>query len=325
MDDRKNIVVIGGGHGTGIILSGLKDSGFHLSAIVSMADDGGSTGKLREELGVSAMGDIRQCLVRTATRQEMAELFSCRFEGGKLDGHSLGNLFLASGELETGSAVKSIGLAKQALGVKADIIPATEDKPHLYMKSENELVKGVYKIATEDFDGREAEFYLQPESTRLSSAAEKALQKADLIIIAPGNFYCSIIPALLVGGMAEAIKDTKAKTVYMSNLVNRRNQTVGYTAEDYLSEIDRLTGGLDIDMVVYNTKTLNPDSLRNGEEPVTVKNPENNKGYVLIGKNLADGEPAQQTGGDKIAEVRSLARHDQQKLAELISEIAGRL
>ncbi len=320
MEDKLiKIVVIGGGHGTGIVLSSLAGiDGLELTAIVSMADDGGSTGRLRTELGVSAVGDIRQCLIKSSTDHKLAELFDHRFEGGKLDGHSLGNLFLASGELRTGSIEESIEIARQALGGEATILPVTDDRPYLCMNSKDKTEKGVYKIANLDFDGRKADFYLEPDA-RLSEAAETAIRKADFILLAPGNFYCSIIPALITKGLADAVNASDAKTVLISNLLNRKSQTSGFTIDDYVTEINRLTGGLDLDYVLFNDKAPGQDCLREGETPVGIGLNVND--FRLIVRDIADDEKVLPKNGDKIAAVRSLARHDGTKLAAAIDEI----
>lgn len=323
MSEIKNIVVIGGGHGTGVVLSSLADSGFDLCALVSMADDGGSTGRLRKELGVSAVGDIRQCLARLSTIPEAAELFSYRFEGGELDGHSLGNLFLANGERVSGSLIKSIEMAKKMLGVSTDILPVTEDKPYLHLNTDGKIIEGVHTIATSDFDGKSAEVYLKPESV-ICEAAENALKEADLIIIAPGNFYCSIMPALLVQGMRDAINFSKAKTVFIANLVNRYNQTDGYGVQDYIDELNRLTGGINIDATLYNTRPIPPQCLRDGEQVVR-GDETSTTAYKTFARDIADSQPVPVAAADKIATIRSLVRHDQAALNQAITEIIKEL
>lgn len=319
----KKIVVIGGGHGTSIVLSSLDGSGCDLSGVLSMADDGGSTGKLRKELGVSAVGDIRQCLVSLATNKKVAELFSYRFEDGGLSGHSLGNLVLSAGELQSGSIEKSIETAREALGVSADIIPSTEDKCDLALDLGAKQITGVYDIASTDFEGKQPNLSLRPRPQLLQSARD-AIDDADFILIAPGNFYCSIIPALLVDGMTEALNGSKAKVIQICNLVNRAGQTAGFKATDYIDETIRLSGGLKIDALVYNTSQISRECLRPGEEQVLSTGLEA-AGYELIGGEISDGEKVEINNGDKIAGMRSLVRHDKQKLAQLLRQAIGSL
>lgn len=313
----KKIVVIGGGHGTSIVLSSLDGSGCKLSGVLSMADDGGSTGRLRKELGVSAVGDIRQCLVSLATNTEVAKLFSYRFEAGGLNGHSLGNLVLSAGELQTGSIEKSIETAKKALGVSADIIPSTEDKCELVLNLGDKQVTGVYDIAGTDFEGNKPDLSLTP-LPELSGSAKDAINEADFILIAPGNFYCSIMPALFVGGMIEAINGSKAKVIQICNLVNRAGQTAGFKASDYVEETIRLSG-LRIHALIYNTAQISADCLRDGEEQVISAGLAATD-YKLVGGEISDGEKVAVNSNDKIAAVRSLVRHDKHKLAKLLNE-----
>lgn len=316
------IVVIGGGHGTSIVLASLSKTGHTLSGVLAMADDGGSTGRLRQQSGFSAVGDIRQCLVRLATKPELSEIFAHRFEGGKLDGHSLGNLFLVSGEAQSGNIEDSINIAREALGITAKIIPSTLSKPHLSLKLDEKNVKGVYQIAHTHFEGKTPELSLSPESS-ISESAKKAITEADLIVIAPGNFYCSIIPTLIVKGMSEAIEESKGKVLLVANLVNRRTQTAGFTPDKYIEEIQRLGGNLHIDAVLYNTAPIPAEGLREGEEQIVARSSADS--YLLLGRDIADMEPARMENSDKINAIRSLVRHDQAKLAAAITEVLGKV
>lgn len=314
----KRIVIIGGGHGTSVVLSSLKDYDFTLSAILSMADDGGSTGKLRKELGTSAVGDIRQCLVALSADPELAKLFAYRFSSGELSGHSLGNLILSAGELESGSISKSIEIAKKALGINADIIASTEDKCDLTLEIAGDKVQGVFEIENTAFEGKKAMLKLEPAAT-LSLKAQEALVKADVIIIAPGNLYCSILPALIVNGMAETIRNSNAEVLYICNLANKRLHTTGFSVGDYISEIERLSGGIGIDQVVYNTSDIPQNCLREGETQVVLGTAE--KDYKTVGTDISDSQVAPENPGDKIAGIRSLVRHDRKKLGKVLTQM----
>jgi uncharacterized cofD-like protein len=323
MHDGKKIVVIGGGHGSSVVLSSLSNTGAQLGAVLSMADDGGSTGRLRKQYGVSPVGDIRQCLVALSKDPGLAELFSYRFREGELNGHSLGNLILSAGELQKGNLIRAIAAAKKMLGVDAEIAPSTEDNCNLRLRLGDGEVSGVYKIANTDFGDEKPDLYLEPRA-KLSAMAARLIREADLIIIAPGNFYCSIIPALLVEGMDESINDAKAKVVYICNLLNRRFHTEDYKVGDYVYEINRLTGGLRIDEVIYNTSSINKECLREGERQVQLDEENgDNREYKLVGREVSDSEKVPVDGGDKIASVRSLARHDRTKLRKVIIDILG--
>ncbi|HEX5797052.1 MAG TPA: gluconeogenesis factor YvcK family protein [Candidatus Saccharimonadales bacterium] len=315
----KRIAVIGGGHGSSIVLTALKDSGRHLSAILSMTDDGGSTGRLKKELGTSAAGDIRQCLVALADNPEVAKLFGYRFESGELSGHSLGNLFLAAGELQHKDIEQSIEIAKKALKVGADVIPSTLDRCELQLDLQGKHYGGVYEIANKDFDGIRPHLSIEP-SAGLSKTAGEAVRKADFIIIAPGNFYCSIMPALMVQGMVKAINEAPAKVILVANLINRIDQTGGFNATDYVDEIRRLAGDLRLDALIYNTSDIAKACLREGEEPVRTANAAD-PGYSLVGREISDDDQVKNDINDKIAHVRSLARHDKAKLAAVLEEV----
>ncbi|HEX5456071.1 MAG TPA: gluconeogenesis factor YvcK family protein [Candidatus Saccharimonadales bacterium] len=317
MDKDKKIVVIGGGHGTSVVLKSLSDSVAELTGVLSMADDGGSTGRLRNDLGVSAVGDIRQCLTTLSARPEIAELFSYRFDSGGLKGHSLGNLILAAEELQENDLEKGINKARKILGVKADIIPSTNDKCGLILELAGEKTAGVYKIANVDFKDSKPNLSLQPVA-KLSESARAAINEADFILIAPGNFYCSIIPALLVEGMTEAINATQAKVIFISNLVNRRGHTGGFRATDYIDETRRIAGELKPDALIYNTAKIAEDCLREGEEPVG--QPDKKTDYLLIAADISDTEKVAAPGNDEIAAVRSLVRHNGRKLAEVLEQ-----
>lgn len=317
----RKITVIGGGHGNSVVLSALKDYDFDLFGIVSMADNGGSTGRLRDELGVSAVGDIRQSLARLTESEELSELFSYRFSNGSLEGHSLGNLFLAAGELMTGSIEESIEIAKEALDVKVEIIPATDSKPNLILEQNGQTVLGVHDIATTKIN-KSSSLRLNPGSV-ISEQSSTALSRSDLIIIAPGHFYCSILPALLVGGVSQALKDSKAKVIFMSNLTNINIQNEDFTPVDYLSEIDRLAEPNMVDIVVYNTAVIPEDRLKPGESQVGFSDLAPASNYELLGADLLDSEEAKPNPNDKIADLRSKFRHDKKAVAKIVNSFLG--
>lgn len=320
--DGKKIAVIGGGHGTSVVLKALSNSSAALTGILSMADDGGSTGRLRNDLGVPALGDIRQCLASLSSRPDIAALFSYRLEKGSLKGHSLGNLILAAEELQEGDLEKSIDKTRMLLGVAPRILPSTAEDCRLILNLGEEKATGVYKIANVDFNGMKPDLSLEPPA-KLASAAATAIEEADYIIIAPGNFYCSIMPALLVDGLAKAINSSKAKVIFIANLVNRLGHTQGFRATDYVDEARRLTGGLRLDALIYNTANIAADCLREGEE--MVGRAKEDTGYLIVGADISDAEKVASTGSDEIAAIRSLVRHDTHKLARTLAETMEKL
>lgn len=198
----KNVVTIGGGTGSFVLLSGLKKYPINLSAIVSMADDGGSTGILRDELGVLPPGDARQCLVALSESSDiLRRLLNYRFEEGSLKGHSFGNLFLCALEKVSGSFSNGVEEAMNILNVKGEVIPVTDENMRLFIELKNgKIIKGENEL---DYNREIAEvgirkICLKPKVRANKKAIEK-IKKADFIIIGPGDYYGSVIPNLLVG------------------------------------------------------------------------------------------------------------------------------
>jgi uncharacterized cofD-like protein len=242
----KNVVTIGGGTGSYTLLSGLKKYPINLSAIVSMADDGGSTGVLRDELGVLPPGDVRQCLVALSESSEkLRELMNYRFEKGGLKGHNFGNLFLSALEKISGNFNEAVKEAIKILNVKGEIVPVTNSQSNLYVRlKNNKLLIGEneinhnYDLLKKGID----RIYYQP-AVKANPRAMRIIREADLIIVGPGNHYCSILPNLLVGGISAAIRKSKAIVVYNCNLVNKPGHTDGFNLDDYVDSINNYIGG----------------------------------------------------------------------------------
>jgi uncharacterized cofD-like protein len=206
---KKNVVTIGGGTGSFVLLSGLKKYPVNISAIVSMADDGGSTGLLRDELGVLPPGDVRQCLVALSDSSDtLRELMNYRFGGKNLKGHSFGNLFLSALEKICKNFSKGVEEAGKILNVKGEVIPVTEDDISLRMELEDgKMLRGEHEINM-NFSIEKIgikKFYLKPKAASNPKAIEKIME-ADVIIIGPGNHYCSVLPNMLVPGISSAIR-----------------------------------------------------------------------------------------------------------------------
>lgn len=237
----KRVVVVGGGTGNFVVLSGLKKHKVKLSAVVSMADSGGSTGLLRDELGVLPPGDVRQCLVALSNSSNlMRSLINYRFDGGGLKGHSFGNLLLSALEKVTGNFEKAVDEVGKILVISGKVIPVTTNHVHLQMvlKDGKMLVgeSAIYKSTS--IENGYSSIFLSPKPKANPKAIEE-IEKADLIVMGPGGIYTSIIPNLLVEGVAKAICRSKAKKVFIVNLMNRKGQTSGYKSSDNLKEITK--------------------------------------------------------------------------------------
>jgi len=256
---NKKIVVIGGGTGVFTVLSGLKPYFSDLSAIVTMADDGGSTGILREEFGILPPGDIRRALIALSDSNDkmLAQLFSYRFEQGLgLTGHSFGNLLITVLERITKNFEDAVNEAGKILSIKGKVIPVTLANARLVAELENgEVIRGETNIDIPKHDGhlKIKKVWLKPP-VKINPNAKKAIMEADAVIIGPGDVYTSIIPNLLVGGMKEALKKTKAKVIYVSNVMTKFGETNDFAASDFVKTISVYLGRGILDYAVINNK-----------------------------------------------------------------------
>lgn len=327
--DQIKIAVIGGGTGSFTLLSALKDHTSQLAALVNMADDGGSTGVLRDELGTLPPGDVRQCLVALSRTPQLRDLFNYRFDEGSLKGHAFGNLFLTALEKMTGSFTGGIELASELLNITGIVEPITPTNVTLAMKShEGEITKGEFAISDKDFGSEKPELWLEPDA-EASPKALAAIGQADMVVIAPGNLYGSLAPALIVPGIGEALAKTKAMTVYVCNLVTKPGQTDGFMVHDFATEIERLAGTKFLDAVLFNTQMPDDDLLakyaRDGELSVTYNEEKLQKApYNAAGANLLSGAIWKNiNASDPIATHRSFIRHDSNAVASALLELYG--
>jgi len=321
------VVVIGGGTGSFTLLSSLKQYVRDLTALVNMADDGGSTGILRDELGVLPPGDIRQCLVALSQSPKVRELFNYRFDSGTFSGHAFGNLFLTALEKLTGSFAEAVETAGEVLNVVGRVEPITLDKVTLVMETANgEVVRGEHVIGDADFASQRPLIRLEPVP-RLNPAAAQAIAEAELVVIAPGNLYTSLAPALVVPGMHEALMSTRAKKVYVCNLVTKPGQTDGFLVEDFAAEIERFAD-FKLDYVLYNDTKPDDVLLKRyaHENEYWVEYDETTlkaAHYKARGSAFVSREfKASNSGdGDPIAHTRTYIRHDADTIARALMKI----
>lgn len=321
MPGKKKIVVIGGGTGTYQVLTGLKNtSSIDLTAVISMCDSGGSTGRLRKELGILPPGDVRRAILALSdlpfAQKTLEEVFEFRFEDGKgLSGHSLGNILLAALVQITGSMDRAIDEAARILNATGKVLPVTLDKTHLVAY----LADGTRIYGESKIDRRAVKpkipikrVYLTPKA-RVFREAAKAINSADLIILGPGDLFTSIIPTLLVEGVNEALKSSKAKLVYIVNLMTKKGETDGFSAADFVTTIEEYLGDSyqKLTHVIVNKKINKSKSKiytwyrRYGSRPVV-----NNlsKGRIRNHKII--------TGN--FSDTTTFYRHSPQKLAKVI-------
>jgi uncharacterized cofD-like protein len=329
---RKNVVTIGGGTGSFVLLSGLKKYPVNISAIVSMADDGGSTGVLRDELGVLPPGDVRQCLVALSeSSSELRELMNYRFECGRLKGHNFGNIFLSALEKINQSFSLGVEEASKILKVKGEVIPVTDQDTKLYMQLKNgKILKGEDQI-NHNFEIEKLGIkknYLNPKAKASKKAVQKIME-ADLIIIGPGNYYCSILPNFLVEGISGAVFRSKAKVVFNCNLVNKKGHTENFFLEDYINSLNGYIGKERIDFATFNTKKPAQNLVRkyeNRKELLVKKNEEKKTGKrcKIIEAEILSDEIPKYSKADKISSQRAFIRHDSDKLVEVLMKIISK-
>lgn len=319
-------VVIGGGTGSFAVLSGLKTYAKDITALVNMADDGGSTGQLRDELGALPPGDVRQCLVALSDTPKVRDLFNYRFEEGTLKGHAFGNLFLTALEKMTGNFTEAVEMASTVLKITGKVEPVTMTNVTLCAEGvDGQPLRGENSIAHQALAPR-PRIWLEPEAVANPQAID-AIMNADVVVIAPGNLYGSLAPALVVPGVGEALRTTIAACVYVTNLVTKPGPTDGYQVHDFADEIERLAGGQFLDYVICNTEQPSEHLLEKyaheGEYGVTIDNEEvakrpwKAKGARLVASDVWGGAQA----SDPLAHTRSYIRHDPDAIARQLMRI----
>lgn len=310
------IVAIGGGTGLSTLLRGLKQYSANITAIVTVADDGGSSGRLRREIGVLPPGDIRNCLAALADEEKLlTELFQYRFKAGDgLNGHSFGNLFLTVMTEVTGDLERAIAASSKVLAVRGKVLPATLTDVRLWVQlDDGRYIEGESKIA--DAKGRIVQIGCEPPNPTALPAAIRAIEEADCIIIGPGSLYTSVIPNLLVPGIREAIANVEVPRIYICNIMTEVGETDNYTVSDHLRAIDRVCGQSVFDAVL--AQKIPPSELalkRYAAEnchPVYLDREEISRmGCLLVLANIMDED--QETG---------YVRHDPYRLARIVLRV----
>lgn len=327
--DDSSIVVIGGGTGSFAVLSGLKNYARNITALVNMVDDGGSTGQLRDEFGVLPPGDVRQCLVALSNYPKMRDLFTYRFEDGSLKGHPFGNLFLTGLERLTGSFAQAVETASEVLNITGKVVPITLNDVRLVLEEDQLKLEGQRAIEDANLDAKHKRptLSLDPHAS-INPEAKSAIMAADLVVIAPGDLYTSLGPLLIVDGVPEALVSTKAKVLYVSNLVTKHGQTDAFTANDYVQELERLAGVRFIDEVIFNSHAPSEELLNKyaKSDEFAVKIDADAMvadGRVLIQADvISDHAWGGSQASDKLTGIRSFIRHDSEKIAkEIIKRI----
>lgn len=306
-DRGPRVTVIGGGHGLATLLRGLRDYTSNLTAIVTVADDGGSSGRLRKSLGILPPGDIRNCLAALSNDEALlAQLFQYRFPNGSsgLEGHSFGNLFISALSEITGSFEDAIAESGRVLSVSGRVLPSTLHDVRLvadvmlpYLASEVR-VEGESQIP--ESTGKVRRVWLEPIGPPAYPQAIQAILSADLIVTGPGSLFTSIIPNLLVPDIADAIRASKALKLYVCNVATEPGETDQYSCQDHIRALENHAGGGLFDLAIVNNNFLgnlpqNLDWVCMGEEP--------DESYLIYQNDLIDQEFPWRHDGDKLAQV----------------------
>jgi len=305
------IVTIGGGTGLSTLLSGLKKYTTNITAIVTVADDGGSSGRLRKELGIIPPGDIRNCIAALSDEDKLiTELFKYRFKSGhNLEGHSFGNLFItALREVMNGDFIKAVQAASLILRSSGTVLPSSPEPMKIIAElTDGRIIEGESKIP--EANGKIKRIYSESEKPKAQEEAIQAISNAELIVFGPGSLYTSIIPNLLIGEIQEAIKSSSAHKLYICNIMTQPGETTGYTVSDHIAALLQHTANPNlIEAVLANDR--HPEKLlgkykEKGQEPVLIDADVVQKlGIRLIARNLIKEE--------------DLVRHDPRLLARAI-------
>ena len=270
MDSKKRrkgpaIAALGGGHGLSAILRGLKLFTDDLTAIVTVADDGGGSGVLREDLGMPPPGDIRNCMEALAdTESLMRQLLAYRFPDGRLAGQAFGNLLLAALDGISPSFDQAVARMSEVLAITGRILPVTNANVQLEAAFENgSSVRGESKIsaAKKEQNCRIHHVRLLPEHTPALPAALDAIRRAEVILLGPGSLYTSVIPNLLVDGISQAIADSAALKIYVCNIMTQDGETEGMTAQDHVAALLEHGGPGLVDLCLFNSDPIGPELL----------------------------------------------------------------
>lgn len=308
------IVLIGGGTGLPVLLRGLKKYPVEISAIVTVADDGGSSGRIRHEMDMPSPGDIRNVLAALSDVEPLLEkMFQHRFEtGDELSGHSLGNLIIAALTSITGDFVHAVKELSKVLNVRGQVLPSANQSVVLHAEMEDgSVVSGESKIPK---SGKKIKrVFLTPEVIQPLPETLTAIQEADLIVIGPGSLYTSILPNLMVPGLGEAVCQAHAKKVYVCNLMTQAGETNHYTAADHVQAIFNHMGSACIDTILVNDEDVPEPVMSRYREELAQPVVYDVKRLMGLGLEVVSGNILTYKGG--------VIRHDTEKVAEILYDI----
>jgi len=301
------VVAIGGGHGLATLLRGLKKYTHNISAVVTVADDGGSSGRLRRSLGILPPGDIRNCLAALSNDEALlTQLFQYRFpdSGGELDGHAFGNLFISAMTAITGSFEEAIAESGRVLSVHGRVLPSTLRQVHLAaevaLPHQTANVRVVGESRIPEMPGRIRRVWLEPEQPPAFPKALQAILAADMVVVGPGSLYTSILPNLLVPDIAAALRATRAFRVFVCNVATQPGETDGFSCQDHLAVLEAHVGEGLFDLVLVNNAM--EGTLPEGVQWVQVA-PDTPPPYPVHAAPLSDPEHPARHHADHLAQT----------------------
>ncbi|KXZ40460.1 conserved hypothetical protein, cofD-related [Alkalithermobacter thermoalcaliphilus JW-YL-7 = DSM 7308] len=315
------VVVIGGGTGQSIFLRGLKKFTDNITAVVTVADDGGGSGVLREDLGMLPPGDIRNCILALANIEPtMEKVMQYRFEEGTLKGQSFGNLFLAAMNGIYGNFEVAVSKISEIFAVKGKVLPVSLEDIQLCAKLENgNIVEGESNIPLEvkRQKSRIERVFLNPKSPKALKEVIVSIKSADIIVIGPGSLYTSVIPNLMVDGIVDALVETKSPKVYISNIMTQPGESDDYNVYDHVSSIIKHTKKGVIDIVIANSQIISEEILqkyhKEGAKQVLLDKDQTEK-LNLLGIEVLQSD---------VAEIKkNYIRHNAEKIASIITALA---
>ncbi len=321
---RKHVVVIGGGTGTFPVIRGLKHEDVQLSAIIAVSDSGGSTGRIRDEFGFQAVGDLRQSLAALAESEGeewIRKILLYRFKRGSgLRGHNLGNLILTALQDMTGDTSESLEITEKIFRLEGKVIPATAENVQLGIEYEDGSREiGEDTLNPEHSIGKKVRRIALVPSAPIHPLAAEAIGDADLVVIGPGDYFASIMAVLQVQGMKEAAQKSKAKFVYIVNLMTRANQTDGMSAREHVMGIEEALGK-SVEYVIMNSAPIPEQTLKSyaKEHEYIVENDVTTDPRVILEDVISEAAVGVK-GGDALH--RSLLRHDSEKLRRVLMKV----
>ncbi|MBU0278947.1 MULTISPECIES: YvcK family protein [unclassified Gemella] len=313
MNNEIKVVTIGGGTGLSVLLRGLKNYPLDITALVTVADDGGSSGKIRSDMNIPSPGDIRNVIAALSdVEPHLEKMFQYRFDIGEISGHPVGNLMIAAMADIHGDFSTAVKIMSKIFNVKGTVLPTTNDIATLNaVMKDNTIVRGESTIT--EYGGVIDRVYITPKTVKTTDYVLKAIEEADYIIMGPGSLYTSIIPNLVIGNIAEKIKNSKARKIYVANVMTQNGETDNYKVSDHIKAINKHIGENIFDLVIANSKDIEENVLKfyklSKQDKVILDYEE----VKNLGIEISSDE-------DVIKIEKNIVRHNTEKVSELIYE-----